>query len=93
VIEKGRRMFDELSRVLRPKGLYVCVSLCEDYIAAELLGYFHEHNFAITAEVVQPKQASPFKPFFLVIGPQLPKVSGFALAARVCNPLFAEIHV
>src|SRR5690606_18314323 len=75
VLEKARCMFSEVSRVLQPRGLYVCVSLCEDFIASTLLSHFHEHNYAVTVKIVVPEHASPFKPFFLVIGPKLLKVS------------------
>ena len=37
---KAVMMFNEITRVLRPNGKYICVSLCERYIVNELLAFF-----------------------------------------------------
>jgi hypothetical protein len=54
VLAKAFSMFEEISRVLCPRGIYVCVSLCEQYILNTLLQYFHTNTYAITFEIVHP---------------------------------------
>ena len=46
----------------------MCISLCEDYIAAHLLQWFLQTSatpFDLTIDIVTPATPSPFKPFFL----------------------------
>lgn len=79
--DRATQMFQEIHRVLRPNGKYVCISLCEEYIATHLFRMFLETGlgkndvrFSLQAEIVQSTTPSPLKPFILTF--TKPPVSG-----------------
>lgn len=67
VIEKVDKMLNEVSRVLKIGGRYVCLSLAQDYILKKLLDYFQYINWFIRVHTIStPSNASSLPVFVFV---------------------------
>lgn len=67
VTEKTTAMFQEISRILRINGKYICITLAEHYILRKLVSHFSTLRWRIVIESLQGKRPSPFIPFYLII--------------------------
>eukprot|EP01033_Poteriospumella_lacustris_P000051 gene51-32_t len=71
--EKAKKMFEEIQRVLKPNGKYVCISLAEDYVFAELSKFFvtssrvADFDWKVDIERISSQKPSPFIPFVFTI--------------------------
>jgi len=58
-------MFQEISRVLRPGGRYVCVTLAQEHVLKRILSFFGE-NWQLRIVRLSATLESPLCPFFVV---------------------------
>ena len=62
------RFYEEILRVLKKGGKYVCITLAESHIFKSILDFFlEEHDCNIKLEVVYGDKPSPFHPYFITI--------------------------
>ena len=67
IAENIEKIFDEISRVLKVGGRYVCISLAQQHILNKLLGYFSKLRWFIRVHKVEtPSNASPLPVFAFV---------------------------
>lgn len=87
--EMALKMFEEITRVLKPNGRYICITLAEQYIITTLLNYYTtivNVGFSINVDCVQSKKESPFVPFYVEIA----KVSS---GNSVSNSKIIRLHL
>ena len=61
-------MFQSILRVLKVNGRYVCITLAEDYIVEQLLGYFSlTMSMTVQIHTIQTDSPSPFKTFVIIL--------------------------
>lgn len=71
--EKAQKMFEEIQRVLRINGKYICISLAEDFVLAELAKYFvtssrvSDFDWKVQIERIASTKPSPFIPYIFTI--------------------------
>jgi SAM-dependent methyltransferase len=71
--QQAASMFNEISRVLVPKGRYACITLAESFVLGSFMKYFcptaeepRACCWSVSVEVVLCQKQSPFIPFFVV---------------------------
>ena len=73
-IEVIEKMLEEISRVLRVGGRYICISLAQEHILNKLLQFFSKLNWFIRVQKVEtPSSASPLPVFAFVFTKTRPK--------------------
>lgn len=87
--EMAKRMFDEITRVLKPNGKYVCITLAERFIIETLLHHYtsvETVGFAINVDCVVSKKESPFVPFYV-------EISKVSAGSSVSNSKIIRLHL
>jgi ubiquinone/menaquinone biosynthesis C-methylase UbiE len=65
---QAEEMFQSIIRVLKANGRYVCITLAEDYIVQQLLGYFSlTMSLTVQIHTIQTDSPSPFKTFVIIL--------------------------
>lgn len=73
LLAKGRRMFEEIGRVLRINGKYICISLAEDFVLQTLTSFFltssrvSDSDWMLDIERIPSSKPTPFIPFLFTI--------------------------
>jgi SAM-dependent methyltransferase len=65
---QAEEMFQSILRVLKDNGRYVCITLAEDYIVEQLLGFFNlTMSLTVQIHTIQTDSPSPFKTFVIIL--------------------------
>jgi len=98
---KARDMFSEISRVLKPGGKYLCITLAEPYIVKELMTFFADggvvcdadqpQKWMIQAETFTPTQAAPFCPICLIFTKLRISTATSTATAPAASPVLCRI--
>lgn len=68
IIDKARKYFAEIQRILKVGGRYICVTLLQEHILNELLNYFIHNNFMFRAvRCFEAENADNSLPVFIVV--------------------------
>ena len=74
IVEAVEKMLEEISRVLKVGGRYICISLAQEHILKMLLEYFPKLNWFVRVHKVEtPSNASPLPVFAFVFTKTRPK--------------------
>lgn len=91
IVKNIQNLFQEISRVLRIHGRYICISLAQDHILNMILEYFHDIEWFIQVHKVEtPSNASPLPVFAFVLTKPRPRSASLQVKLSLLELVDAE---